>query len=585
MKGDYCRAVTFAGDSPLFLQHILFPGLMKTFILFLAAWIATSCAFSQSDDKAAVTARLQTDISYLSSDDLEGRLVGSRGEKLASQYIIKEYKRLGLEAKGGSGYLQKFPYDAGKKTTGKNELIINGQPLTLQSDYFPVNISANKKVKGSLVDVGFGIYAPQIRYDSYSNMRELKGKIFLMECSTPEGDDPHSKYAPYADIKSRVENAVAKGAVAVIFTNTNDQADDLRANLQIKSYEAAVPVVFVKGESWKRVKRESLNVAELVVTLKQVLVTGHNVVAFLDNGASSTVVIGGHYDHLGYNEFGGSMYRGEKAIHNGADDNASGTAGVLELARWLAGNNATEKNNYLFMNFSGEEEGLIGSKYWVEHATYDTSKVNFMINLDMIGRYRDEKGLEIGGLGTSPDAYNFIRTLPAGPLKVKYGEKGIGPSDHSSFYLANIPVLFFFTGTHEDYHKPGDDEPLINYEGTYNVLSLIKEIVVRLDESGTLAFASTGQADTADVPQFKVRLGIIPDYGFEGPGLRIDGVTEGQPAANAGMQKGDIILTMGDFKISDIMVYMKALASFKKGETTTARVKRGDQEIELAVTF
>ncbi|MBS1656754.1 MAG: M20/M25/M40 family metallo-hydrolase [Bacteroidetes bacterium] len=558
---------------------------MKSHLLLLAWLLTVANVFAQTEEKSAAVARLQKDVTYLASDELEGRLVGSKGEKVAYTYIIKEYKTLGLKPQGSKGYLQEFPYDAGKKTTGKNELIINGQTLTINTDYFPINISTNKKVKGSIVDVGFGMYAPQIKYDSYSNMKDLKGKIFLMECSTPEGDDPHSKYAPYADIKSRVDNAIAKGAVAVIFTNTNDKADDLKANLEMKSYEATVPVVFLKGESWKRVKREALNVADMTVNLKKVVVTGHNVVAFLDNQAATTVVIGGHFDHLGYDEFGGSLYRGDKAIHNGADDNASGTAGVLELARWLSTNDVKEKNNYLFINFSGEEEGLIGSKYWVEHATYDTAKINFMINLDMIGRYRADKGLEVGGMGTSPEGYKFIRSLSTDSLKLKFTEQGIGPSDHSSFYLANIPVLFIFTGTHEDYHKPSDDANLVNYEGEYAVLSFIKKILMQLDGEGTLTFSQTTQTDTGDVPQFKVRLGIIPDYSFEGPGLRIDGVTDGQPASKAGMQKGDIIMTMGDFNISDIMVYMKALASFQKGDTTKVKVKRGDQEVELNVTF
>ena len=557
----------------------------KAISVFIVA-IAIALRINANPGDTSTIANLKRSISYLASDDLEGRLTGSKGENKAADYIIKEYKSIGVTPMGNNGsFIQEFPYNAGKKTDGKNELVINGIELKLNEEYFPLNISANDKAKGSVIDVGYGISAPQIRYDSYTSMRDLKGKIFLMECSTPEGDNPHSKYAPYADIKSRVDNAITKGAVAIIFTNTNAKADDLKSNLDIKSYETTIPVIFIKGDAWKKVKRDQLNVASTVVHLKEIMVVGHNVVGFIDNHASTTVVIGGHYDHLGYDEFGGSLYRGDAAIHNGADDNASGTAGVIEIARWIATNGVTEKNNFLFINFSGEEEGLIGSKYWVEHATYDTSKINFMINLDMIGRYRNEKGLEIDGLGSSPNGFSFLSHFTFDTLKLILKDQGVGPSDHTSFYLADKPVLFFFTGTHEDYHKPTDDADKINYDGELEVLKCIEHVIQHLDNEGKLVYSKTQDTDMGDIPQFKVRLGIIPDYVFEGPGLRIDGVDDGQPASKAGLQKGDIILQMGDFSISDIMVYMKALSSFQKGDTTKVKVKRNDREMEFQVTF
>jgi hypothetical protein len=208
-----------------------------------------------------------------------------------------------------------------------------------------------------------------------------------------------------------------------------------------------------------------------------------------------------------------------------------------------------------------------------------------MINIDMIGRYRSEKGLEIDGLGTSPDAFNFIRTMTFDSLKFILKDGGIGPSDFTSFYLANIPVLAFFTGTNEDYHKPTDDADKINYSGELEVLKFIEHILLHLDSSGTLLFSKTKEPEGGDVPQFKVRLGIIPDYSFEGPGLRVDGIDEGQPASKAGLQKGDIILSLGDFNIADIYVYMKALSSFHKGDTTQVKVKRSDKELEMKVTF
>ncbi|MCY7410588.1 MAG: M28 family peptidase, partial [Chitinophagales bacterium] len=474
---------------------------------------------SQSIDSSLIV-NLKNHIYFLASDKLEGRQTGSKGEAAASKYIMSNYKKLALEPMGSNGsYLQEFKYDVGKKTTGKNTLTINAKTIVLNVEYFPINASGNGKVKGSIVDVGYGISASAIKYDSYSGMTDIKGKIFLMECSTPDGDSPHSQYGPYADVKSKVEAAKAKGAIAVIFTNTNDKADDLEANLDRKSFDAGIPVIFLKADAWKKVKREQFNVLELRVTLEKITVTGHNVVAFLDNHATNTILIGAHYDHLGYNEYGGSLYRGEKAIHNGADDNASGTAGVIELARFFSSNNITEKNNFIFLNFSGEELGLVGSKNWIANPTYDSSKINFMVNMDMIGRYNAEKGMEIGGLGTSPVAFEFIRSFSFDSLKLKLTDGGTGPSDETSFYLANIPVLNFFTGSHEDYHKPSDDADKVNYAGEAKILRMIENIVLQVDGKGVLPFSKTKQTDNGDVPEFKVKLGIIPDYLYECEGL------------------------------------------------------------------
>jgi aminopeptidase YwaD len=554
--------------------------------LLCVVFLFTSVKIFAAGNDSIIIRNLKRHIYYLADDKLEGRLAGSKGEKLASSYIIEQYKKMSIAPMGNDGsFLQAFTFDNGKKASGKNELAINTHTLKLNEDYFPLNVSANGKVKGSIVDVGYGISAPAIDYDSYKGQLDLRGKIFLMESSTPDGDDPHSKYAPYADVKTKVDAAVLKGAIAIIFTNTNDKADDPSANLDIKSFESPVPVVFIKSGAWQQAKRDQLNVARITVHLKKISVTGHNVIGFLDNHAATTIVLGAHYDHLGHNELGGSLYRGAPQIHNGADDNASGTAGVIELARWLATNGVTEKSNFLFINFSGEEEGLYGSKAWVAHATYDTSKISCMINMDMIGRYRTEKGLEIDGLGTSPDAFNFIRTLTFDTLRFKLSDNGTGPSDHTSFYLENIPVLFFFTGNHDDYHKPTDDADKINYTGELEVLKFIEHILLHLDNNKIIAFSKTKEPDTGEVPMFKVRLGIVPDYSFEGPGLRVDGVDDGLAAAKAGIEKGDIILSLGEFQISDIYAYMHALAAFHKGDTTNAGVQRNTKQLKLKVTF
>lgn len=534
---------------------------------------------------SSLVKNLRQHIYYLASDKLKGRNTGSKGEKLAYDYIIKQYRQIGIAPLGSDGYLQPFTFNYGKKVTGKNELVVNGVSLKLDEDYYPINISGNATAKGKITDVGFGIVAPDIQYDSYKSLANLKGTIYLMECSTPDGDDAHSKYAAYSDIQSKIENAKKRGAAAVIFTNTQSNADDLNANLDINTAGSDMPVIFIKSSSLKKCWKDEFNGAEVTTHLEKVVITGHNVVGFIDNGAATTVVIGAHFDHLGYGEYGNSLYRGEPAIHNGADDNASGTAGVIELARELKNNGVKEKNNFIFLNFSGEELGLVGSKYWVQHASYDTSKINYMVNMDMIGRYDTSKGIEVSGLGTSPAAFQYIHTLSYDRLKLKPGENGTGPTDHTSFYQANIPVLNFFTGTHEDYHKPSDDADKINYNGEAEVLQMIESIIMNLDDDGTLPFSKTKETGSNDVPQFKVRLGIIPDYLYEGTGLRVDGVDEGKPAALAGIEKGDIILSIGEHQVGDIMAYMKALSAYNKGDSAKVIVKRGESNVEVRVTF
>lgn len=314
-------------------------------------------------------------------------------------------------------------------------------------------------------------------------------------------------------------------------------------------------------------------------------VYSQNVVAWLDNGAANTIVIGAHYDHLGLGMDHNSLDANpEGKIHNGADDNASGTAGVLELARYFAQNGVTEKHNFLFICFSGEELGLIGSKKFTDYPTIDLSSVSFMLNMDMIGRLNEEKRLVVGGVGTAPDFVPTMNSLNNNGISFKLDSAGIGPSDHTSFYLKNIPVLFFFTGQHSDYHKPSDDTEKVNFSGEAQVIGLAVKVIDALDSKPKLSFQET-KANKEDTPRFKVTLGIMPDYTWEGEGVHVDGVTDGKPASVAGLQKGDIIVKLGDFPVKNIQDYMKALSKFTKGDTTKVTVKRGTTEITSNVTF
>lgn len=308
-----------------------------------------------------------------------------------------------------------------------------------------------------------------------------------------------------------------------------------------------------------------------------------NVVGYLDNGAATTVVIGAHYDHLGHGMPGASLHVGEPAIHNGADDNASGIASLLFLAQYLKNSNL-KNNNYLFLAFSAEELGLIGSKKFVEKPTLDLSTVNYMLNMDMVGRLNEEKVLAINGAGTSPTWKDALAKINVAGIKVKTTDSGIGPSDQTSFYLIDLPVLHFFTGQHTDYHKPSDDSELVNYQGIYDVSTFIATLIQDLDNDGKLTFTKT-KDESQQGASFKVTLGVMPDYVFDGEGMRIDAVMDDRPAIKAGLQKGDIVIQIGDVKVKTIYDYMDGLAKFKKGEKAMVKVKRKEETLEKEVPF
>lgn len=311
-------------------------------------------------------------------------------------------------------------------------------------------------------------------------------------------------------------------------------------------------------------------------------VNGNNIIGFINNQAKHTIILGAHYDHLGWGLPAHSTYRGEVAIHNGADDNASGVATIIELAKQLK-SSSFKNNNYLFIAFSGEELGLYGSKWFVEHPRLDSSKIDYMFNFDMVGRV-DSNKFVISGTGTSSAWSEAMKQIQT-PLRIKTTESGVGPSDHTSFYLKNIPVLHFFSGQHKDYHKPSDDEYKINYMGMEDVIHYVMKLVEKLDSKGKIDFAKTKDDNNEDAPKFSVTLGVMPDYTFEGEGMRIDGVTEGKPASKAELKEGDVVIQLGEIKVGDMMSYMKALSQFKKGDTTKVKVKRGNEELEKDIVF
>ncbi len=311
-----------------------------------------------------------------------------------------------------------------------------------------------------------------------------------------------------------------------------------------------------------------------------------NVVAFLDNKAQTTIVVGAHYDHLGFGLKGASFAANDSdSIYNGADDNASGVAGVLELARYFTTNKVKEKNNFLFILFSGEELGLYGSGYFVDHPTVPLEQMNFMINLDMVGRLDPKKGLVVNGTGTAPEWEPLLKSLQTDAMPIKTDSSGTGPSDHTKFNNKNIPVLHFFTDSHSDYHKTTDAVEKINFDGEVTVLQTVIKVIEAMDSKPKLTFLKTKSKDTGTKVSLKVTLGITPCYSCKVTGLQLDGVSQGKPAEKAGMMAGDIIIQMGDLVVKDILTYMDALGKCEKGTTVPIKVLRDNKEVIIPVTF
>jgi len=450
---------------------------------------------------------------------------------------------------------------------------VDGKDLMAGTDFFPLGYSPDSK----LIEAALAVSVPERGVPWFINMAE--GII-------ANKDNPHFDQQNW--MRQQIRNASEKGATAVIFYNTIDGAEEPRYDGKDRSEKAIIPVAYVTQKAWKEFFSDPEATYDLKLKLETVPKTrkAHNVVGYIDNGAGSTVVLGAHFDHLGYGEDGNSMLRSaEKMIHNGADDNASGTAALLELASLLKRSKARNQN-YLFIAFSGEELGLYGSRYFVDNPTIDLKSVNYMINMDMVGRLNDSsKVLTVGGFGTSPYWSQVVKSDDKLGFRIKIDSSGTGPSDHTSFYRKDIPVLFFFTGLHTDYHKPTDDAHRINYIGEWQIIRYIMNIVQGSSTAGKLAFTKTREQQMGTSSRFSVSMGIMPDYTFSGAGVKVDGVTDGRPAQKVGIRAGDIVVRLGEHQVTSVENYMQALGKFKKGDATRVKVLRGNEELEFDINF
>ena len=550
---------------------------MRTYFLtfFLIGFVTANSQKLKKEDKQLI-ANLQKHIQILASDSLEGRRTGTPGEQKAIAYISNQFTNVGLQPKGTSGYYQPFEIDEGKQITSATRLVVDGQSLSLNKHFIPF------------------AFSPNITIEALPSMaiQELGMPWFfdLKEMLEANAKNPH--FDIYDAIKSKTKELKGRGATALFVYNTSSEKDNIEFDNKDRSGLTPIPVVYLTRDAVKKYfndQQATLDI-NMKIDISPKKRSATNVAGLIDNKAKTTVIIGAHFDHLGYGEDGNSLDRNNKQIHNGADDNASGVAGLIELARILQ-LSSLKQNNYLFLAFSGEELGLQGSKYFVQHPTVDIATVNYMINLDMIGRMNDASPtVTVGGFGTSPSwasLYSLTgkRGLDNGSISFKFDSSGTGPSDHASFYLKGIPVLFYFTGIHTDYHKPSDDFNKINYAGELAVIKHIYSVIeLAGKDNNKLVFAKTKESSSTTA-SFSVTLGIMPDYSFTGVGVRVDAISENRPAQKAGILPGDVIIQLGDHNVQSLEQYMQALGEFKKGDKTTVHFNRVNEKLSAPVEF
>ncbi len=660
----------------------------SSYVILLTVLSAVVLAQQPAQQITPSVDRLREIISYLASDKLEGRRTGSSGADLAAEYIAREFARyrmrrsIGvdlpgmsiLEADSPRRYMQEFPYIAGVELGKANAFSVhpnNGAPVSLRvrEDWMPLGFSSSGRIDNApAVFVGYGITAAELKFDDYSG-GEAKDKIAFVFAGTPDSDNPHGQFARYEDVRWKAiaaRNAGAK-ALIVIAHEENFKEDRLtRLHYDNSGGDAGLVVVvisrqvastlLVNGKSGelesleKRISRRSLaklapaaaGAEELDLvsftasfslsteTLRHE-VAASNVVGILPGSdpklKDETIIIGAHYDHLGRGGEG-SLAPREGEIHHGADDNASGVAGLLELARIFSSQQPRPRRTIVFIAFSGEEEGLLGSNYYVNHPIVPLANTVAMINMDMIGRMKENK-LIVGGMGTAQewrpeiDSANSAEqmkvtaglsgadvqatissvagiTLPivvaangnpivsveyARPLALTLNEDGYGPSDHSSFYAKQIPVLFFWTGTHDDYHKPSDTADKINYQDEARVVGFVARIIKEIDKSDKRPIYTVAKSESQGRTMgFRVYLGTIPNYADSNDGLKLDGVRDDSPAAKAGLKAGDRVVKMAGREVKNVYDYTYALGEMKAGQEYEVEVMRGTERLTLRIT-
>jgi Zn-dependent M28 family amino/carboxypeptidase len=591
------------------------------------AYWSSQAASPDASAAQAVTelssARYLDDVKFLASDDMQGRGDGSPELDKAADYIAEQFRRAGLSPAGDNNtYFQNFEVTTGASRGPKNELLIAGAALKLDDDFVPILFSDTAVFDGPLVFAGYGITAPEYKYDDYASL-DAANKIVVVFGHEPQELDAKSVFAgtdftPYASFVNKTINARMHGAKGIVFITdpTHDYEDVGPATRREQAGDIGIPAVHAKRaaiveafrksgkdlvELQKAIDRDlapqsfeapgiSAHIATDVVRSRK---TVRNVIAALPGSdpqlKNEWIVVGAHYDHLGLGGASSLAPSQVGQVHHGADDNASGTAGVMELARIAAKNKTVWKRSVLFMAFAGEEIGLLGSSYFANHPTEPLAAVNAMLNMDMIGRVANDR-LFVGGVGTSPGFKPMLDDLNNGNgLNLTYSESGYGASDHTSFNAKKIPVLFFFSGLHTDYHKPSDTADKINAPGAVKVLSLVYKMADRLaatpQRASYVEVQQPAQAGRGSGGGYGPYFGSVPDFRDDIKGVLFSDVVNNSPAAKASLKAGDIMIEFDGKAIQTLSDYAFVLRQKKPGDMVVVVVKRNGQDVKVNVTL
>ncbi|WP_319590462.1 M28 family peptidase [uncultured Draconibacterium sp.] len=585
---------------------------MKNFVF--AALVIVMAACGPKFNKEITLDDIRENIEYLASDSLKGRKSGEQGDLLAAQYIAGKFEAAGLELLFDNGF-QEFNLVTSAEIADGNQLLVNDTEYEVEKDFLPYAFSANTTVAADVVFAGFGIEVNRdsLKWSDFEGA-DVNGKWMLVLQGDPDLDNPNSPYLEFSSERAKALKASDKGAAGIIFvagTRFSD-ADELSSLFFDKnSSRFSIPVLQVtrkvaneilkaKDQTVEKLEAKILeqNVGlnmEVLATVSATVNVGlketttRNVVAMLPGNDETLkdeyVVIGAHFDHLGMGGPGsGSRAIDTVAVHNGADDNASGVSAVIQLAEKLAGDNSN-KRSVIFVAFGAEEMGLLGSKEFTMKSPVETDKMVAMFNFDMIGRLKEDNSLNIGGTKTAEETEDLLNELNP-DFTLAFTGEGIGPSDHASFYLQDIPVIYISTGAHPDYHTPQDDAELINFEGAQKVMdysaALVDDVVNRAEKLTYQEAGSKFQRSRGG--RFKVTLGVMPDFaGVEKRGMRVDAVSKGKPAYAAGMKKGDIIIAIDGKKVGNIYEYMDRLQKLEAGATISVDILRDEKPTVLIV--
>ena len=591
---------------------------MKRFtliVIILVLFTGNFFAFSANQDEITIP-ELKNHITFLASDSLKGRKPGTLEGKIAAEYIRGQLKENGLELLGEDGF-QYFKVTSGIEIGENNSIAYGDSVGKIEEDFMPLAFSSNGTVSANVVFVGYGFDfdLDSLAWNDYEGM-DVKGKWCMILRGDPDNNNHTSPYVLYSSLRKKVLTAKDHGAAGVLFVSGEkfDKKDELIDPHADKSQsDAGINVIQIKRNLADFLLKES---SQTISTLEGQLdsmktpnsfalttdftgtteviktkIQTQNVVALLKSDHQTStdeyLVIGAHYDHLGFGGTGSGSRRPDTvAVHNGADDNASGVAAIIEIVEKLVSQKQSLKRNIIFIAFGAEEMGTVGSRYFANNPLVELEKIKYMVNVDMIGRM-EKKNITVGGTGTAKGLEEIISNLAKDlDINVKMSPEGYGPSDHANFYAKDIPVMFFFTGAHEDYHTPADDVELINFDGTKQVSDFVYDLICELSNlDEALAYQEAGpKTKPMGRRRFKVTLGIMPDVAATDiKGLGVTIVMKDRPAERAGMQKGDIIVAMEGKPVNDIYEYMNRLSDFKVGQRISVEVLRNGEKVILIV--